>query len=586
MAGLLGRLGKATGAAAMVGGGLLTRQGELRTTREQTLADKAEERSWDMWKTLRSEKITARSEAVTRKDKATEKIIDVYNDALKNYYNELNPKGMFEQTRLTPERRALIQGKIATVETALFALTESYELQTLLPEEREAMKAALDKTAAANTQSELDDAKAAVDAVGKDKAGAGIDEAIDVGIDEDDSPVLDEITAYLKDWWGTSEERTKGQKEMKTAVIGKFKEFYTDSGWDALRRVIGQESGIDDISDMEAASILISDLTQQAKEKGIDTIEEIGDWLKGAVKYFKGEIERAKERAGEIRKERGLSDTAYSDAARYMAEAADSQDIMEEGGLLGGGMGIIDAPPKYVEGEEIVGDPTVTWSPTDPAELMRQSRAGTQTGYLPAVDALTTGGAVGGMRAQIGKTTATLSDDIPEEATEKLARKERLMGKIKAIIISAEPNRGFQEAWTSISGGKDDPNLTSMRVKDIIKKHGHKAFGAGQFTYKDFMVPQVKKHLGKSQTWLDDQTFDIPFQNMLFTIGIEDAGIDEFLSGTKTAAQFQKALHNTWRALPKTVSTNKGDISDKHGNVVQTPGPEVGSEIMSTWTSQ
>ena len=189
MAGLLGRLGKAVGAAGIVGGGLLTRQGESRTAREQTLADKAEERSWDVWKLLRSEKITARSAAVTRKDKATEKIIDVYNDTLKNYYNELNPKGFMEQTRITPERRALIQGKIDTVETALFKLTESYELQTLLPEEREAMKAALAKAEAANAQSELDDAKAAVDAVGKDKAGAGIDEAIDVGIDEDDSPV-------------------------------------------------------------------------------------------------------------------------------------------------------------------------------------------------------------------------------------------------------------------------------------------------------------------------------------------------------------------------------------------------------------
>ena len=100
------------------------------------------------------------------------------------------------------------------------------------------------------------------------------------------------------------------------------------------------------------------------------------------------------------------------------------------------------------------------------------------------------------------------------------------------------------------------------------------------------MIPQVKKHLGKSKTWLDDQTFDILFQNMLFTLGIEDAGINEFLNGTKTSAQFQKSLNNIWRALPKTTSAMKGDISDEYGNVVQTPGTEVGAELMSTWTSQ
>ena len=589
--GLLSRLGKATGAAAVVGGQALLALGERRDIKE-TAADVLEEkRTWDTWKLLRAEGITARSSAVARKDKSTEKIIDVYNDTLKNYYNELNPKGMFEQTRLTPERRALIQGKINTVETALFKLTESYELQTLLPEEREAMKAALAKAEAANTQAELEDAKVAVDAVGKDKVGSGIDEKIDVGIDEEESGkpgVIDTIIDFIRDpaKYMDYEGTPLSDKNYNENQGARFKEYYGEAEWNALKVLIAQDNELETVSDAEAAKLLNKSIRDSFQEKyGVGAAvgaatEFIKDFATQALEFFKGEIEKGKairrDREGKIIPE-GVDDAEVSaamDAKFGTGEAGTSRGLLTQAGATPS-----DFPPKYVEGEEVVGDPSVTWSPTDPAELMRQSRAGTQTGMPVAMDAMPG-------RTPVGKTTITLSDDIPEEATEKSARKERLMGKIKAIIISAEPNQGFEEAWTSISGMKDDPNLTSMKVKDIIKKHGHKAFGAGQFTYKDFMVPQVKKHLGKSQAWLDDQTFDIPFQNMLFTIGIEDAGINEFLSGTKTAAQFQKALHNTWRALPKTVSAMKGDTSDKHGNVVQTPGPEVGSEIMSTWTSQ
>ena len=97
--GLLSRLGKATGAAAVVGGQALIGLGERRDIKE-TAADVLEEkRTWDTWKLLRAEGITARSAAVTRKDKGTEKILDIYGKKITNLYDQLNPKGFMEQAR-------------------------------------------------------------------------------------------------------------------------------------------------------------------------------------------------------------------------------------------------------------------------------------------------------------------------------------------------------------------------------------------------------------------------------------------------------------------------------------------------------
>jgi hypothetical protein len=597
--GLLSRLGKATGAAAVVGGQALLGLGERRDIKETAAAVKAEERSWDVWKLLRAEKITARSSAVTRKDKATEKIIDSLDKNRGVYVKLLSPDNPLAVNNLTAAQKEEYNYKLNKIDEAYAKIISKYRQDTLLPEDIAFAKKQIED--AKKDQKALEEANLIDKA--EIEGASEIDSAEGVGIELEDEEsggpgVIDTVIDFIRDpaKYIDYEGTPLSDKNYNENQGARFKEYYGEEEWNALKVVIAQDNGLETVSDAEAAKLLNKSIRDSFQEKyGVGAAvgaatEFIKDFATQALEFFKGEIEKGKairrDREGKIIPEGDPSSQASADAdtARYMAEAAGSQDIMKEGGLLGGGTGIIDTPPKYVEGEEVIGDPSVTWSPTDPAELMSQSLAGTQTGMPVAMDA---GGAIQEtIRTPIGKTTITLSDDIPEEATEKSARKERLVGKIKAIIISAEPNQGFQEAWTSISGGKDDPNLTSMKVKDIIKKHGHKAFGAGQFTYKDFMVPQVKKHLGKSQAWLDDQTFDIPFQNMLFTIGIEDAGIDEFLSGTKTAAQFQKALHNTWRALPKTVSTNKGDISDKHGNVVQTPGPEVGSEIMSTWTSQ
>ena len=592
MAGLLGRLGKATGAAAVVGGQALIGLGERKDTKETALAVKAEERTWDMWKILRAEGITARSAAVTRKDKATETLIQSIDKNRELYSQLLSPTNPMAQMSLTQAQKDHYNSRLQYLDDAWSKITSKYRDDTLLPEDIALAKKVREEQekliAEAKADNLLDEAQIK-GASEIDSAEGGDYELGKTDVESDESGVIDWIVKFIQDPHSVMpyEGTPLSDKNFNENQATRFKNYYGETEWNALRTVIGKNAGIENISDAEAARLLNKQIRDDFHERfgpGA-AVEKIKEFTKFALEFFKGEIEKGKainrDREGKIIPEGDLSGQASADAdtARYMAEAAGSQDIMREGGLLGGGTGMIDTPPKYVEGEEVVGDPSVTWSPTDPAELMRQSRAGTQTGMPVAQDAMPE-------RTTIGKTTITLSDDIPEEATEKSARKERLMGKIKAIIISAEPNQGFQEAWTSISGMKDDPNLTSMKVKDIIKKHGHKAFGAGQFTYKDFMVPQVKKHLGKSQAWLDDQTFDIPFQNMLFTLGIEDAGINEFLSGTKTAAQFQKSLHNTWRALPKTVSTKKGDTSDKYGNVVQTPGPEVGSEIMSTWTSQ
>ena len=598
--GLLSRLGKATGAAAVVGGQALLGLGERRDIKETAAAVKAEERSWDVWKLLRSEKITARSAAVTRKDKATEILIKSIDKNRELYSQLLSPTNPMAQMSLTQEQKDHYNSRLQYLDDAWSKITSKYREDTLLPEDialakkvREEQVKLIEDAKADNLldeaqikgASEIDSAESGNYGLGEDEKETGEPGLIDALV----KFVQDPYSAYVYE----DTPLLIGERKYNESQAAKFKKYYGETEWNALRTVIGKNAGVENISDAEAAKLLNKHISDEFHERfgpGA-AVEKIKEFAKFALEFYKGKIEEGKaiprDSEGKIIPKgdlssldtvpSGVDDTtvaAAMDAKFGTGEAGTSRGLLAQAGATPS-----DFPPKYVEGEEVIGDPSVTWSPTDPAELMRQSRAGTQTGYPPAPDAMPE-------RTTIGKTTITLSDDIPEEATEKSARKERLMGKIKAIIISAEPNQGFEEAWTSISGMKDDPNLTSMKVKDIIKKHGHKAFGAGQFTYKDFMVPQVKKHLGKSQAWLDDQTFDIPFQNMLFTIGIEDAGINEFLSGTKTAAQFQKALHNTWRALPKTVSAMKGDTSDKYGNVVQTPGPEVGSEIMSTWTSQ
>ena len=587
--GLLSRLGKATGAAAVVGGQALIGLGERRDIKETAEDVLKEQRTWDTWKLLRAEKITARSSAVTRKDKATEKIIDSLDKNRGVYVKLLSPDNPLAVNNLTAAQKEEYNYKLNKIDEAYAKIISKYRKDTLLPEDIAFAKKQIED--AKKDQKALEEANLIDKA--EIEGASEIDSAEGVGIELEDEEsggpgVIDTIIDFIRDpaKYMDYEGTPLSDKNYNENQGARFKEHYGEAEWNAIKVIIAQDNELERVSDAEAAKLLNKRIRDDFQEKyGVGAAagaatEFIKDFATQALEFFKGEIEKGKairrDREGKIIPE-GVDDAEVSaamDAKFGTGEAGTSRGLLTQAGATPS-----DFPPKYVEGEEVVGDPSVTWSPTDPAELMRQSRAGTQTGMPVAMDAMPG-------RTPVGKTTITLSDDIPEEATEKSARKERLMGKIKAIIISAEPNQGFQEAWTSISGMKDDPNLTSMKVKDIIKKHGHKAFGAGQFTYKDFMVPQVKKHLGKSQAWLDDQTFDIPFQNMLFTIGIEDAGINEFLSGTKTAAQFQKALHNTWRALPKTVSTKKGDISDKHGNVVQTPGPEVGSEIMSTWTSQ
>lgn len=608
--GLLSKIGKATGAAAQAGGLLLYKAGERKDIKETAAAVKTEQRAWDTWKLLRGEKITARSTAVTRKDKATEILIKSLDKNRELYTQLLSPTNPMAQMVLTQTQKDYYNKRLQQIDDAYSKIASKYREDTLLPEDIALLKKIKEEDDKAIAKAKADNLinQSQIDEI----TGTDFPE-VEIEVESGEPGMLDMVVDFIQnprkymDYEDTPIEGfmsqfTVSDRQYNENQAARFKKHYGEREWNALKVVIATENKLETVSDAEAAALLNKSIRDDFQERygpgaaAGAAKDFIKDFAKETLKFIQEEIERAKAKPrdseGKLIPKEDLSSigAADADAARYMSEAAGTQDIMKEGGLLGGGTGAIsqasDLPPKYVEGEEIVGDPSVTWSPTDPAELMRQSYAGTQTGYPPALDALTTGGAVGGMRAQIGKTTATLSDDIPEEATEKSARKERLMGKIKAIVISSEPNQGFQEAWTSISGGRDDPNLTSMKVKDIIKKYGDKAFGAGQFTYKGFMVPQVKKHLGKSKTWLDDQTFDISFQNMLFTIGIEDAGINEFLNGTKTSAQFQKSLNNIWRALPKTTSAMKGDISDKHGNVVQTPGPEVGRELMSTWTSQ
>jgi len=543
-----------------------------------------------MWKIKRREGIESSSAATVRKDKGTEKILDVYGKNLANLYDQLNPKGFMAQQNLSSEDQDLIRTKISLIESAQNGLLRRYMYETSLPEERKAIderaREKLDEILKAKTEDDLAmievEGAHEIDSAQGGYPGSG--ESI-VG-EEKEGGILDSLVDLIKnpakhiEYKGTPlESLTPSMESYYKNQIAGFKEYYGPETWNELRKSIGEEHGIENISDMEASKLLAKEIRDKFIEQN-DTGAAVAD-IKALVKSALDAAKAFVKKQRKTSSERGV-DTVYNEAV-LMGQLASHPG---QGGHVGGpGDPDITIPEMEARARGLA-DPTVTWSPTDPAGLISQAYAGTRTGMPVAMDAMPAEGAQEVIRGPIGKTTIELSDDVPEEAVEKRARKERLVSKIKAIIISSEPNQGAGKAWTSISGGMDDPNLTSMTVGEIHDKHGDKAFGAGQFRYRAFMIPQVKKHLNRDQKWLDAQVFDIPFQNILFSIGIEDAGINEFLNGTKTAAQFQKSLHTTWRALPKTVGTMKGDISDTHGNIVQTSGPRVGSELMSAWTSQ
>ena len=103
--GLLSRLGKATGAAAVVGGQALLGLGERRDIKETAEDVLKEQRTWDMWKLLRAEGISARSAAVTRKDKATEILIKSIDKNRELYSQLLSPTNPMAQMSLTQAQK-------------------------------------------------------------------------------------------------------------------------------------------------------------------------------------------------------------------------------------------------------------------------------------------------------------------------------------------------------------------------------------------------------------------------------------------------------------------------------------------------
>ena len=581
---------KAVGGFLSAAGTGVIAMGAMREKKEAAAEVLKEGREWEMWKIKRREGIESSSAATARKDKRTEFLISSLDKNIATYTQLLSPANPLAGANLSPEQKAHFNNKLNRLGDAWSALTKGYIEDTLRPEEKEAYWKLLREDQAeieALAKQGLVDMREVKDAHEIDLGLAGnygLGESI-VG-EEKEGGILDSLVDLIKnpakhiEYKGTPlESLTPSMESYYKNQIAGFKEYYGPETWNELRKSIGEEHGIENISDMEASKLLAKEIRDKFIEQN-----DIGAAVADIKALVKSALDAAKAFVKKQRKtssERGV-DTVYNEAV-LMGQLASHPG---QGGHVGGpGDPDITIPEMEARARGLA-DPTVTWSPTDPAGLISQAYAGTRTGMPVAMDAMPAEGAQEVIRGPIGKTTIELSDDVPEEAVEKRARKERLVSKIKAIIISSEPNQGAGKAWTSISGGMDDPNLTSMTVGEIHDKYGDKAFGAGQFRYRAFMIPQVKKHLNRDQKWLDAQVFDIPFQNILFSIGIEDAGINEFLNGTKTAAQFQKSLHTTWRALPKTVGTMKGDISDTHGNIVQTSGPRVGSELMSAWTSQ
>ena len=177
---------------------------------------------------------------------------------------------------------------------------------------------------------------------------------------------------------------------------------------------------------------------------------------------------------------------------------------------------------------------------------------------------------VGGPVGEPAGDTIVERANIPSEAPELEQRKQNIITTLKDLIISAESNVNNYSAVAGSTAG--DQNLTSMTLGEIIDKHGNKAVGAGQFKYKEFILPILKKYLGMSEAEAKDQLFTEQFQDDLIRLGLEDAGLSQYVRNEISKEEFQKRIANIWRGLPPTKETKEGETTDQYGNKARVEG--------------
>jgi hypothetical protein len=149
---------------------------------------------------------------------------------------------------------------------------------------------------------------------------------------------------------------------------------------------------------------------------------------------------------------------------------------------------------------------------------------------------------VGGPVGEPAGDTIVERANIPSEAPELEQRKQNIITTLKDLIISAESNVNNYSAVAGSTAG--DQNLTSMTLGEIIDKHGNKAVGAGQFKYKEFILPILKKYLGMSEAEAKDQLFTEQFQDDLIRLGLEDAGLSQYVRNEISKEEFQKRIED------------------------------------------
>ena len=223
----------------------------------------------------------------------------------------------------------------------------------------------------------------------------------------------------------------------------------------------------------------------------------------------------------------------------------EQQDLMAAGGVLGGS--------EFVE-----------------TPIGRETQD--ISGAVGSEEALTSffrdvGGPVG---EPTGTTDILTRSNIPEEAPEVEQRKSRIISALTDLILRAEAN---VNGYNSIAGSTEgDPNLTNMTMGEIIAKYGNRAVGAGQFKYKEFTLPIVKKYLNMSEDELKQQVFTEQFQNDLIALGLEDAGLSLMAKQEISEEEFQRRVANIWRGLPATKETKVGESTDEYGNKANIEG--------------
>ena len=245
----------------------------------------------------------------------------------------------------------------------------------------------------------------------------------------------------------------------------------------------------------------------------------------------------------------GLQEVRQADEKRGLigqgTATPDQEDLMAAGGEVGGS-GYVEPP---IGGETVSDISDVVGTEETLGSLFRD---------------------VGGPVGEPAGTTLLERANIPAQSEEVEVKKSNVVSAVRDLILKAEANvNGYESIAGSTEG---DPNLTTMTVGEIFDKYGNKAVGAGQFKYREFMLPIVKKYLGMNEKELRDQVFTPQFQNDLITLGLEDAGLTELANGTLSIEDFQKRVANIWRGLPPTKETEIGETTDEFGNKARVEG--------------